>query len=256
MADSPAKRHLVRARAAQAAAAAASDQLMDGTSIYEQTMLQLANDKGRLKNIQSNAGKAVLKTELLPTYDAYIDGVLQAGRGATDVVVSTLMLWHIDAGSFARALQIADYVIAHKLPMPDSFQRTTGCVIAEEIAEAALIAQRTGVSFDLEVLDRAQQLTQAEDMPDQVRAKLLLAKARGWLATGSKEDPPPYPVVQQAVEDLRAAITWDQACGGKKDLENAERLLKKLAESLPPASTEDVAATGDAPSGADSNDNA
>ncbi|NIJ70582.1 phage terminase small subunit [Xanthomonas sp. 60] len=256
MADSPAKRHLTRARAAQAAAAAAPNQLMDGTTVYEQMLLQLASDKGRLKQIQSNVGKAALKADLLPAYDAYIDGVLGAGQGAQDQVLTTVMLWHIDAGNFAQALRIGQYVIAHKLSMPDSFSRTTGCVIAEEIADAALNAQKTDQPLDLAVLDQAATLTEAEDMPDQVRARLFLAKARGWLATGSKEEPPPYAVVLQAVSDLKRAITLQDSCGGKKDLEGAERLLKKLADALPTGAGEDIATKGEASTGAAGNDNA
>lgn len=229
MADSPAKRHLARRRAALAAAATAPDQFMDGTGIYEQTMMQLVVDKRRLKQIQSGEGKAKLKAELLPAYVPYIEGVLSEGRGACDEVVTTVMLWHIDAGNFAQAFDIADYVLRHDMPMPDQFQRTTGCVVAEEVADAALNAQRTSTPFDGAVLDRAVELTVAQDMPDQVRAKLLLARARNVLGDGKGELP--IELVTQAVEDLRRAITLHDACGGKEDLKRAERLQNKHADS-------------------------
>ena len=234
MVHSPARRHLQRVEAARAAARTAAGQPMPGTGIYEQMLLQLASDRARLKQIQSGEGKARLKAELLPAYDPYVDGVLAEGLGAQDEVISTVMLWHIDAGSFTRALELARYVLAHGLKMPDRFERTTGCVVAEEVAEAALSAQRTGAVFELDHLDTAVALSEGQDMPDQVRAKLLLARARTLLAndaeTAVHEVEPP--ALEAAIADLRRAIALHDSCGGKKDLERAERLLKKRADSV------------------------
>jgi len=229
MADSPAKRHLARQLAAKAAAAAAPDQLMDGAGIYEETMLQLVSDKRRLKQIQSAAMKGQAKAAMLPAYRPYIEGVLSQGRGARDDIITTLMLWSMDAGDYPAALEIAAYVLQHDLPMADSFQRTTGCVVAEEIADAALNAQKTSVAFDQAVLDTAAQLTEGKDMPDQVRAKLLLARARGAFAKGE----PTAEALQHVVDDLRTAIQLHDSCGGKEDLKRAERLLNKLTDSQP-----------------------
>lgn len=228
MADSPARRHLQRVEAARAAARTAADQPMAGTGIHEQMLLQLASDRARLKQIQSGEGKARLKAQLLPAYDAYVDGVVDEGRGAQDEVITTVMLWHIDAGSFGRALDIARYVLAHGMKMPDRFERTTGCVVAEEIAEAALNAQRTGADFDLAHLDAAVAVSEGQDMPDQVRAKLLLARARALLGSTGTASPEH---LATAIADLRRAIALHDSCGGKKDLERAERLLKKRADS-------------------------
>ncbi|HBO5145585.1 TPA: terminase, partial [Pseudomonas aeruginosa] len=128
MAFSPAKAHFLRVTAAQEAAATAPHQGMEGANAYELQLAQLYQDRSRLKNIQSGEGKAALKVELLPAYQPYISGVLQAGKGAQDEVVTTVMLWRIDAGDYAGALDIADYVLAHDLVMPDRFARTAGCV--------------------------------------------------------------------------------------------------------------------------------
>lgn len=231
MADSPAKRHMKRVAAEEAAARSAGSNLMEGTTIYQQTLLQLAGDRARLRNVQSNDAKAKLKLTLLPTYDAYIEGVLAADQGGKDDVVTTLMLWHIDAGQFGSALQIADYVIRHGLSMPDSFARTAGCVVAEEIGVFALNALRTGTMFDLDVLQRTLVLTDGQDMPDEVRARLLLAHARCLLATNTEAAPLDDDAVGQAVEELRRAIQLHDSCGGKEDLKRAERLMKKFEAS-------------------------
>lgn len=239
MADSPAKRHLQRKLAAKAARKVAGNQLMPGTGIYEQMLLQLASDRARLKQIQSTEAKGKLKAELLPAYAAYLDGVLAEGNGAADEVVTTAMLWHIDAGSYVEAMRLAEYVLRHNLPMPDRFERTTGTVVAEEVADAALNALRSGAEFDATILEQACTLTDGQDMPDQVRAKLLLSRAR-WImrevaivedATGGAWNPELPKQITIAVESLRRAIQLHDGCGGKTDLSKAESQLKKYTAS-------------------------
>ena len=233
MADSPAKRHYQRTLAAKEAASRAPHQLMDGASAYEQHMAMLQQDRLRLKQVQSEQGKAELKRQMLPQYGSYIAGVLEAGNGAADEVVTTIMVWCIDVGEYDVALHIADYVLKNGMAMPDRFARTTGCLVAEEIAEAALKAQRIGEAFDVATLDRAALLTDQQDMPDEVRAKLHLALARALLANSTDDAPPPVDTLEAAIGHLKRAIGLHSACGGKKDLERAERQLKKHAATPP-----------------------
>lgn len=240
MADSPAKRHHSRVLAALEAEKRAPGQLMAGASLYEVQMAELHSDRLHLKQVQSEEGKAELKRQLLPKYDPYLDGVLLADAGAVDEIVTNAMVWHIDAGSYERGLQLAAYVLKHGLTMPDRFKRTTGCLVAEEIAEAGLKAQRGGEPFDLGVIAQAIELTAGQDMPDEVRAKLLLVQGRGLMATiGDEPKPAEHLAVLVAVQSLRRAIELHSACGGKKDLERAERVLKKFgaepAGNTPPS---------------------
>lgn len=202
---------------------------MTGATAYEQHMAQLQQDRLRLKQIQSDQGKADLKRQLLPAYASYIAGVIEGGNGAADEVVTTMMLWCIDVGDYDAALFVADYVLKHGMAMPDRFARTTGCLVAEEIAEAALKAQRVGETFDAGILERATTLTAEQDMPDEVRAKLHLALGRSVLLAGSDDAPPPAEQLEACVSNLKRAIELHGSCGGKKDLERAERLLKKHA---------------------------
>lgn len=233
MADSPAKRHFARVMAEKEAAKKEPGALMEGAGMYEQHMMQLQEHTARLKNIQSDEGKAAFKREVLPQYRDYLTGVMAADSGAKDTVVSTTMVWLIDAGFYDAALDVAAYMLRHRLPMPDRFSRTTGCVVAEEIAQAALLAQQTGGDFDTGLLERAAELTAGEDMPDEVRAKLHLAAGRAVLRTASDDAPLAADLAEKCVADLRRAIELHPNCGGKKDLERAERWLKKAA---PPAS--------------------
>jgi len=229
MALTLAQRNQLRKRSAQEAAAVAPAALMDGATGYEVMLAKLQQDQFRLKQVQSQEGKAKLKVEMLPEYVPYVDGVLSAGQGAQDDVLTTLMVWRFDAGDFTGGLQAAEYVLHHGLRMPDRFNRTTGCLVAEEVATAALKAQKAGGTFPLEVLTATAVLTEDQDMPDEARAKLILALGRATLEGITDEQPGQPGQLQAGIDLLKRAIELHSSCGGKKDLERAERLLKKHA---------------------------
>lgn len=225
----PCRRHYQRVTAALEAAAIEPTQTMAGATAYEHQLNQLLQDRLRLKQVQSNQGKAELKRQLLPDYIPYVQGVLEAGQGAQDEVMTTVMVWRFDAGDFTGGLDIATYVLKHKMVMPDRFARTLGCLVAEEVATAAFKAQKINEPFDLAILHRTAELTESEDMPDQARAKLFLALGRATLEGITEEQPGQPGQVQAGVDLLKKAIELHDACGGKKDLERADRLLNKLA---------------------------
>ncbi len=227
-----AQRTQLRKRAEAESARTAPPALMDGLTTYELMLAKLQQDQLRLKQVQSNQNKALLKAELLPEYADYVAGVLAGGKGAQDDVFVTVMLWRFDAGDFAGGLQAAAYVLQHELKMPERFNRTTGCVVAEEIAEAALRALKTGTAFDLEVTLQANELTARHDMPDAARAKLILAIGRLY-ALKVKDDASGEDLgnLVNAKEYLTKAISLYSACGAKKDLERVDRLLKKHADT-------------------------
>ncbi|MEA1606163.1 phage terminase small subunit [Pseudomonas spirodelae] len=232
-----AQRHQRRVTAALEAAAAAPYTSMAGATAYELQLAQLLQDRLRLKQVQSNQGKAELKAQLLPAYEPYVQGVLAAGNGAQDDVLTTVMLWRIDAADYPGALEVAEYVIKHSLTMPDRFERTTGTLIAEEIAEAALKTQKAGDEFDLSILRQAERITAAQDMPDQARAKLHLALGKAYAALFADDAAPgsSTAALEQAKQHLAKAIDLHSNCGGKKDLERVDRLLKKHAAPTPAA---------------------
>ena len=229
MHQTPAQRNQLRKRAAIEAAAKAPATSMEGATAYEHQLAQLAQHRARLKQVESNQGKAKLKAVLIPEYEPYVQGVLDAGNGAQDEVLTTIMLWCIDAGGYAGALTIANYVIKHGLKMPDRFERSTGTLIAEEIAEAALKAQKAGDQFPLEILEEAQRITAEQDMPDQARAKLHLAIGKALAAIPDDTAADELVALAKAKQHLAKAIDLHSNCGGKKDLERVERLLKKHA---------------------------
>ena len=227
----PCRHHFQRVTAALEAAATAPAQTMAGATAYEHQLNQLLQDRLRLKQVQSNQGKAELKRQLLPEYIPYVQGVLEAGQGAQDEVLTTVMVWRIDAGDYMGALDIATYVLKHNMIMPDRFARTLGCLVAEEVATAANQAQKINEPFDLSTLHRTIELTDDQDMPDQARAKLFLATGRATIVGLTEENPGQPGQLQAGIDLLKKAIALHDACGGKKDLERAERLLNKLTAS-------------------------
>lgn len=215
----PAKRHHRRVLAAQEAAQTGGAPRADANQ-YELMLAQLYEDTRRLKEIESIQRKAEVKAELLPVYEPYVDGVLSAGTGQQDDVIMTIMVWRMDAADWAAALRIAEYALEHGLKLPDRYQRSTACLIAEEVAEAAIKAAATDDPMDIEILATTVQLTAERDMPDEVRAKLH--KAIGYRL---EQDNP-----AQALIELKTALSYHDRVGVKKDIERLERALKKQVD--------------------------
>lgn len=91
-------------------------------------------------------------------------------------MITTVMIWAADAGDIAQALRIGQYVLRHKIPMPDQYKRTTATVLVEEICDpilAAFKANPAKASVSIDNLNALNGITTHEDMPDQVRAKLF-----------------------------------------------------------------------------------
>lgn len=74
--------------------------------------------------------------ELLPKYAAWAEGVLAAGGAQQDDVLMYVMLWRIDAGDYAGALEIGRHALRHGWVMPLG-NRNVQTVLAEEMADAA-----------------------------------------------------------------------------------------------------------------------
>ena len=210
-------------------------------SAYELMRARLGVDLKRLKEIQSVEKKIELKRELLPAYADWIAGVLEAAaegmEGVQDDILVQVMIWRIDVGDFEGALPLAEYVLRWNLDLPPRFERTAGCLIAEEIAANALtqLAQDDDAEVDLEMLMRVEALTADEDMPDQARAKIFKAIGFVLMRRGEKLDNDAdgpaggkRAAFGYALTALRRALALHDACGVKKPIQQLERELKKL----------------------------
>lgn len=236
-----ARRHYQRTSAASASAGAAPGEQVNA-SAYELMLARLAEDRRRLKEVQSIERKIEVKRTLLPEYEPWVTGALESGRGGQDAVLMTIMVWRIDTGDYSGALQIAEYALAHDLVMPDHYQRGVPTVISEEIADRALAILSTGGEFDHVCLSTVEQLTRDCDMPDEVRAKVH--KALG-LALAAKAGNPPFAgpslhYAEIARDHLRRALQLHDRVGVKKEIERLDRALKNS-----PAAT-DAGSTGEA----------
>jgi len=236
--SSPARRHFLRVTAASVAAASAAADPMRHATGHELMLAQLAEHKRALKQIQSIERKAEAKHKMLPEYSDWVQGTLDGDKGVQDEVFMTIMVWHIDVGDFAGALPLARYAIRHGLVMPDQYQRTTACLIAEEYAAMAIKAAEAGQPVDAEALAEVMQLVEGQDMPDEVRAKLH--KALGYVARG-QVDGLQSAVQQQAcrrfaLDHLQRALQLHDKVGVKKDIERLERDIKNAG---PAASQEE-----------------
>lgn len=215
MSLSPARQHRLRVQAEQAARTGGSARHANG---YELMLMQLAEDRRRLKGIQSNVKKAEIKVEVLPKYAAWVDGVLAADGAQQDDVLMYVMLWRIDAGDYAGALAVGRHALKHGWAMPLG-NRTTATVLAEEIADAAKAAVLAKTPFDPALLLETLEMVDAHDMPDQSRARLH--KSAGWVLTDSDQ--------ASALNHLKHALQLDEKCGVKKDIEQLERKIRNAS---------------------------
>lgn len=187
---------------------------------YELMLMQLAEHRRTLKRVQSLDRKLETKTKFLPEYEAYIAGVLEGNTGVQDEVFVTVLLWYIDTGNIDQALPLAQYALQHDLALPDRFERTLACTLAEETAETAARLYESDKAVASKALGQLVALTADHDMYDQARAKLFRQLGQALEA----EDKP-----EKAIEAYKQALTLNPKVGVKKFIEKLERDLKKVA---------------------------
>jgi hypothetical protein len=216
---SPARQLRQRKRAANATANPMTRRAADKE--YDLMLAALWEARQRLKNIKSVERKVEAKREILPQFDAYVSGVLEADTGAPDDVLMNVMVWRFDIGDLAGGLAIGAYAMRHGLDTPDRYQRDTASIIAEQVAEetlAALEADAPDLDSLADSVNRAVALTDDADIHDQIRAKLYKAAGYGARAAGSPKT---------ALAHLQRALALNGRAGVKKDIEKLEREIAK-----------------------------
>lgn len=215
---SPARAHFLRETAENESNQATES--LEGLKGYELMLATLNIHKRSLKQLQSVERKVEFKRRVFPEYQPWIDGALSAGTGVQDAVLMTMLVWAIDIGNYATALQIGNYALFHDLAMPEQFDRTTACVIAEEIALQAKSARDRKTEFDVQILLDVNNLTAEHDMPDPVRARLLREIAERWY----EQEP------EKTLDIVNRAIELDANCGAKPIRTKLEKQLNKQTE--------------------------
>jgi len=232
----------------QPASAPASDAGTPAERAAASIAMRLQHDLRRLKEIQSIQRKIETKRELLPAYADWVAGLLEGGRnagaGVAEDVLPTIMVWLIDTGDYARALELADHVVAYDVPLPSRYERSAPALIVEEIADAAIRAQTAKQSFPLDVLEHVEELTADADMHDQVRAKLHKAIGTELARTAEDLDPtkPEFVVAAvRALAPLREAVRLHDRVGVAGQIKRLEKAITKRAEPAAPDATPDTA---------------
>lgn len=228
------------APAAAASPAAGANSSSPAARAASQIALRLTHDLRRLKEIRSIDRKIEAKREMLPEYVQWVRGVLEAdagvGTGIAAEVVPTVMVWLIDVGEYADALDLVPFMLRHKVTMPSRYQRDAATIIVEEIAVAAAKVQNAGDPFSLSVLYDVQRLTGELDIHDEVRAKLL--KAIGIEELRDAEDmeagPTAFTCLTIARNTLRDAQRLNDRVGVKDRIKRAEKLIEANLAAFPP----------------------
>lgn len=215
MSLSPARQHRLRIQAESASRLGGSARHANG---YELMLMQLNEDRRRLKGIQSHVRKAEIKITLLPKYLAWINGVIETNSERQDDVLLYVMVWAIDAGDFDLALRIAEHALTHRWVMPMPTPRNVATWVVEEISDSALKALATKQAFTADTLLRVLSVTEGCDMPDPSLARLH--KAIGYVL---REVSP-----MAALNHLNQALALHDRCGVKKDI---EQLVKRLQQA-------------------------
>jgi len=202
-------------------------------------VIQLEDDRRRLKDIKATDRKVEAKRLMLPAYKGWCDGVLAAGageRGPLDQVFTTIMAWTIDVGDYMNALPMLEHTMIHGLDMPAQFNRDPITFAIDQICEEAIRLYDLGVAkeagFEAAVLPMLQDLVKDHDVDlhDEVEAKLHKAMGRAVLAEANEEDAADLKARQETA--LRAYMTAIEKCprvGVKKDIERLQRALSKAA---------------------------
>ncbi len=219
---SPAQRHMMRVSASTTTQRAANP--LRHATAYEQMLVKLAADQRTLRTIHSKERKAEIKREMLPFYAPWVIGALEQGKGAQDDILMTVMLWRLDAGDIAGALDIARYAFQFGLAMPGKHRRTPVYMFTEEVALAAMRAHAASEPVDVRLLLDVLALTESADMPDMVRAKLH--KITGLVLRDGGQ-------VADALAHLQRAMRLDCQAGVKKEIERLERELRPKPEAKP-----------------------
>lgn len=188
-----------------------------------------------LADTASHEARQPKKAEYAKAFVPWIEGVLAADEPVQDEILLTNMIWAIDYRDFRYALTLGAFALRHGLAMPDQYNRSVACFLAEDIAELAI---KDPEAVDHDVLMAVDLLTGNADMPDPAKAKLFKALGRSWAKRAENFEPSgdnapaggAKAYAQQALGKLNRALALDEKAGVKTDIKAVEKFLKQLDE--------------------------
>lgn len=220
---SPMQQHQMRVNAAQAGDTAA-------LSEQQRALKWLHTQRALLSGIQSRQEREAHKARVMPEIEPYLQGALAADAGQPDPVLTYCTVWALDAGLWRLALDLGRYAVRHGLPMPDEFQRNAPTLLADLMADAALIGRIPAADAPA-LLEQTLNIIEGANMPDQARAKTHKAIAYGLAGKTTLAGQPgdwaslSAATLELALHHLIAAEKLDPNCGVKKDIAMTRKLL-------------------------------
>lgn len=220
---------------------AAPDEKTEAGQEYAALKVRLHEYLRQLQDTESHEARKPMKAKFAQEFASWVDGVIAADKPVQDEITLTSMIWAIDVGDYARAVEIGEFVLRHGLDMPERYKRSVACFLREDIAE---IENAAPGSVDLQLLAKIETITAQADMPDAAKAKLHKAIGRAWRAKADAFDPADDTAaagakaayVAEALAQLKRALSLDKKAGVKKDIEQLERIARDLP--APPADDE------------------
>lgn len=241
---SPALRHRQKVLAASAGLAAGAPTSASAPAApttgavgaeYAALLAVLHEDVRSLSDIASHEARQPKKAELARQYHDWIEGVLEADQPVQDEILITNMIWAIDYRDFDYALRLAAFALQHGLVMPERYNRTVACFLAEDVAEVAL---KNPDAVPHQVLLQIFALTGIADMPDPAKAKLMKALGRSWTAQADNFNPAAdnapaggaMGYLAEALECFNRALRLDEKSGVKTDIKVLNKRLQQLGK--------------------------
>lgn len=215
--------------------------------------LAMAQAKKRLKALQSIELRAHLKRELLPQFEAWVAGVVDAAqeakaadpafRAPQDDVVMSVLIWRLDVGDIDHAVHLYAFARDHGWALPANFKRNLATFVVEEACDYANGELDAGRPAPLAALCVLEQLVEKDDMPDEVRARLHKALGREFHRRADRPADEGAPVMggqrrarlEKALAQLQRAFELDKQSGVKGDI---GRVQKAIGKEEPPAGAE------------------
>ena len=194
--------------------------LQDGSNTDKLMVVKLERDLQRLALQPSREARhRIQQTELLPSYQAYLDEVLACNSGSDNPVLIQCMIWRFNVHDIGGALQLANYALRHQLAMPDGWKASVPAFVCREVAYWALQTQKAGDSPQPWLAQVFEQ-SRTWEKPDPIEA--LLLKAMGQAVYATQPD--------TALAYLQRAAQLDHAVG-------VAQMIKRLTKQLHPATT-------------------
>jgi hypothetical protein len=223
---------------AATAALAAPDPSSASGQEYAGLLVLLHENLRKLSDIASHEARIPVKMEMAKEFGPWVKGVLEASEtspATQDEIVMTMMIWSVDCGDVEAALAIGAHAIRHGLVMPAPFTRTPAAFLVEQIADNVLADPNFAQLSELHSLN---DMTEAADMHDNIRAKLVKVIGRAYADRVDNFDPADdnapaggkAAFATAALDNFERAKKLDPSAGVKKDIERMQRILKNEAE--------------------------